>query len=143
MELQRDVGRGTNLVTEGRDQGTTVFPDAGCKFFLTASSEERARRRQRELEEKGDFISLEELLEQQEIRDRRDATRACSPLHPAADARHVDTTEMTLSDVASYLEQLVQQACPASISLRKRSESSAETEASSCPLPRDMTRAVH
>ena len=113
VEMQRLVGRETNLVTEGRDQGTTVFPDAECKFFLTASPEERARRRQRELEAKGDFISLEDLMEQQELRDRRDETRLCSPLKPAPNAMIIDTTEMTLSHVASYLEQLVQRACPA------------------------------
>ncbi len=113
VEMQRLVGRETSLVTEGRDQGTTVFPDAECKFFLTASPQERARRRQRELEEKGDFISLEDLMEQQELRDRRDETRLCSPLKPAPNAMIIDTTEMTLSHVASYLEQLVQRACPA------------------------------
>ncbi len=110
VELQRIVGQGTNLVTEGRDQGTIVFPNAECKFFLTASPEERARRRQRELLEKGDNISLEELLEQQKLRDLRDETRACSPLKPAPNAIIIDTTQMTLSHVASHLEQLVQQA---------------------------------
>jgi cytidylate kinase len=110
VELQRRVGQGTNLVTEGRDQGTTVFPDADCKFFLTALPEERARRRQRELEEKGDLISLEELMEQQKLRDLRDETRACSPLQPALNAVIVDTTDMTLDHVARFLEQLVQQA---------------------------------
>jgi len=109
VELQRLVGRGTNLVTEGRDQGTAVFPDAQCKFFLTASPEERARRRQGELQEKGDFISLEELIEQQKIRDLRDETRACSPLQPASDAVWVDTTSMTLTEVASYLEKFVRE----------------------------------
>lgn len=112
VELQRLAGRSTNLVTEGRDQGTTVFPKAECKFFLTASPEERARRRQRELEEKGDYISLADLIEQQELRDRRDENRACSPLQPASDALLIDTTEMTLAEVAAYLEQLVQKACP-------------------------------
>jgi cytidylate kinase len=110
VELQRRVGLNTNLVTEGRDQGTTVFPNAECKFFLTASPEERARRRQRELEEKGDFISLDELVEQQQLRDRRDESRSCSPLQPAHDAVLIDTTKMTLAEVASYLEQLVQRA---------------------------------
>ncbi|MEI8019400.1 MAG: (d)CMP kinase [Schlesneria sp.] len=110
VELQRIVGQGTNLVTEGRDQGTIVFPNAECKFFLTASPEERARRRQRELLEKGEQISLEELLEQQKLRDLRDETRACSPLKPAPNAVIIDTTQMTLVHVASHLEQLVQQA---------------------------------
>ena len=113
VELQRIVGQGTNLVTEGRDQGTIVFPNAECKFFLTASPEERARRRQRELLEKGEQISLEELLEQQKLRDLRDETRSCSPLKPAPNAVIIDTTEMTLEHVASHLEQLVQQASPA------------------------------
>ena len=113
VELQRIVGQGTNLVTEGRDQGTIVFPNAECKFFLTASPEERARRRQRELLEKGEQISLEELLEQQKLRDFRDETRSCSPLKPAPNAVIIDTTEMTLVHVASHLEQLVQQASPA------------------------------
>ena len=109
VELQRKVGENANLVTEGRDQGTAVFPQAEYKFFLTASAEERARRRQRELHEKGEFIPLEELIEQQELRDRRDESRACSPLQPANDALVIDTTEMTLDEVASYLEHLVQQ----------------------------------
>ena len=113
VELQRRVGQGTNLVTEGRDQGTIVFPHADCKFFLTASPEERARRRQRELLEKGDNVLLEELLEQQKLRDLRDETRACSPLKPAPNALIIDTTTMTLDHVASHLEQLVQRACSA------------------------------
>ncbi|WP_010587160.1 (d)CMP kinase [Schlesneria paludicola] len=110
VELQRQVGQGGNLVTEGRDQGTTVFPDAECKFFLTASPAERALRRQRELNAKGDAISLDELLQQQELRDRRDESRACSPLKPADDALQVDTTEMSLDQVAAHLERLVQRA---------------------------------
>jgi cytidylate kinase len=108
VELQRLAGKGANLVTEGRDQGTAVFPDAERKFFLTASAAERARRRQKELEARGERISFEELLAQQELRDQRDETRACSPLKPAPDAVWIDTTEMTLAHVASYLEQLVQ-----------------------------------
>lgn len=107
VQLQRDFGRDVDLVTEGRDQGTTVFPDAECKFFLTASREERARRRQRELEESGSDVELHELMEQLDLRDRRDESRTCAPLQPAADAQVIDTTEMTLSDVASRLEQLV------------------------------------
>lgn len=107
VQLQRDFGRAVDLVTEGRDQGTTVFPHAECKFFLTASREERARRRQRELEESGSSVELHELMTQIDLRDRRDESRACSPLQPAADAQVIDTTEMTLSDVASRLEQIV------------------------------------
>ena len=108
VDLQRRVGKDSNLVTEGRDQGTIVFPNAECKFFLTASPEERARRRQRELQEKGDAITLAELIEQQQLRDRRDESRTVSPLRPAEDALQIDTTEMSLAEVATYLEQLVQ-----------------------------------
>jgi cytidylate kinase len=84
-----------------------VFEKAECKFFLTASAEERARRRQRELLEKGEDVSLEELLAQQELRDERDETRACSPLKPAADAVIIDTTPMSLEEVAAHLEKIV------------------------------------
>lgn len=108
VELQRVVGRNANLVTEGRDQGTTVFPNAECKFFLTASAEERARRRQRELAEKGDQVSIENLIEQQALRDRRDESRSCSPLAPALDALIIDTTNMTLKEVAADLERRIQ-----------------------------------
>jgi CMP/dCMP kinase len=109
VELQRAAARGTSLVTEGRDQGTVVFPEAECKFFLTASPEERAKRRQRELQAKGEFIELEDLLSQQALRDERDQTRACSPLQPAEDAIVIDTTAMSLEEVATYLESLVHQ----------------------------------
>lgn len=107
VELQRAAARGTNLVTEGRDQGSVVFTQAECKFFLTASPEERAGRRQRELQDKGEFIGLDELLVQQALRDQRDETRDCSPLKPAADALVIDTTPMTLEGVAGHLEALV------------------------------------
>ncbi|HEY0980710.1 MULTISPECIES: (d)CMP kinase [unclassified Schlesneria] len=107
VDLQRKIAHGINLVTEGRDQGTIVFPNADCKFFLTASPEERARRRLRELEEKGEQVSLEELLEQQSLRDYRDETRACSPLQPAPNAIIIDTTDMTIAHVTGRLEQIV------------------------------------
>lgn len=107
VHLQQLAGRASNLVTEGRDQGTVVFPDAACKFFLTASPEERARRRQRELQQKGEVISLEELLAQQGQRDRLDESRECSPLQAASDAMLVDTTEMSLDEVLTYLETAV------------------------------------
>jgi cytidylate kinase len=109
VELQRAAAKGGNLVTEGRDQGTVVFADAECKFFLTASPEERALRRQRELQNKGEDVALEDLLAQQELRDERDETRACSPLKPATDALVIDTTPMSLDEVAGYLEELVRQ----------------------------------
>lgn len=109
VALQRSAARGVNLVTEGRDQGTVVFTEAECKFFLTASPEERARRRQRELLERGEAVDLEDLLIQQEVRDERDETRACSPLKPADDAIIIDTTPMSLEEVAAHLEDMVRQ----------------------------------
>ena len=114
VQLQRVAGRGGNLVTEGRDQGTVVFTDAECKFYLTASASERARRRQQELIEKGQDVSLEDLLAQQELRDERDESRACSPLRPADDAILIDTTPMSLEEVAGHLEDLVRCRMPQS-----------------------------
>ncbi|WP_010583537.1 (d)CMP kinase [Schlesneria paludicola] len=110
VQLQQIVGRTSNLVTEGRDQGTDVFPNAECKFFLTASPRERARRRQLELKGKGEIVSLEDLLEQQQRRDRLDESRACSPLQPASDALLVDTTEMSLDEVSNHLEIIAKRA---------------------------------
>lgn len=109
VALQQAAARGTSLVTEGRDQGTVVFPEAECKFFLTASPVERAKRRQRELQAKGEILPLEDLLAQQALRDERDQTRACSPLQPAEDAILIDTTAMSLEEVTGYLESLVHQ----------------------------------
>lgn len=107
VALQQAAARGTSLVTEGRDQGTVVFPEAECKFFLTASPVERAKRRQRELQAKGEILPLEDLLSQQALRDERDQTRTCSPLQPAEDAILIDTTAMSLEEVTGYLESLV------------------------------------
>ena len=109
VALQQAAARGTSLVTEGRDQGTVVFPEAECKFFLTASPVERAKRRQLELQAKGEVLPLEDLLSQQALRDERDQTRACSPLQPAEDAILIDTTAMSLEEVTGYLESLVHQ----------------------------------
>lgn len=109
VALQQAAARGASLVTEGRDQGTVVFPEAECKFFLTASPVERAKRRQLELQAKGEVLPLEDLLSQQALRDERDQTRACSPLQPAEDAILIDTTAMSLEEVTGYLESLVHQ----------------------------------
>jgi CMP/dCMP kinase len=107
VELQRGAAQGIDLVTEGRDQGTVVFPNAECKFFLTASPEVRAQRRQRELAEQGQDIRLEEILQQQTDRDDRDLNRTVAPLRPAIDAEIVDTSHMPLTEVLDYLERRV------------------------------------
>lgn len=107
VDRQREVARGRDIVCEGRDQGTVVFPDAACKFFLTANPEERARRRLAELEAAGNEVSFAELLRDQTDRDERDAARATAPLRPADDAILVDTTELSLEEVVSQLKSAV------------------------------------
>jgi cytidylate kinase len=107
--LQRRAAEGVRLVTEGRDQGTVVFPHAPCKFYLTASPEERARRRQRELAEQGQDVSLTDILADQTLRDERDRTRTCGPLKPAADAVVIDSSALSAEDVLSQMESLVRQ----------------------------------
>jgi len=109
VALQRACGDGVNLVTEGRDQGTVVFPEAECKFFLTAAPEERAWRRLRELSADGRELTMTELLNQQAERDRRDETRTCAPLRPAEDAIVIDTSHLSLADVVEQLTRHVQQ----------------------------------
>jgi cytidylate kinase len=107
VALQRAVGRAGNIVTEGRDQGTVVFPDAACKFFLTADPTVRAARRQHELTERGQSVTLEQVLADQVERDRRDASRPIAPMVPAPDAIVVDSSTMTLDQVIAALEQHV------------------------------------
>ena len=105
--LQRAMAAGQNIVTEGRDQGTVVFPQAECKIFLTASPEERARRRQRDLEQRGEPATLAQILAAQARRDREDATRAVGPLLRADDAVEVLTDGLTEEQVVDRLEELV------------------------------------
>jgi cytidylate kinase len=107
VQQQRRAAAGKNVVTEGRDQGTIVFPDALCKFYLTANPDERARRRQRELEEQGERVSFEELRAQILERDTRDKTRETAPLVKADDALRVDTTNMTTDEVVASLDKIV------------------------------------
>ena len=98
------------VVLEGRDAGTVVFPDADVKFFLTASVEERAKRRLAELEATGaDAPSFEEVKRQITARDEGDSTRKVAPLKMAPDAIEVDTSHMTLDQVVKYMEALARQ----------------------------------
>jgi cytidylate kinase len=110
VRLQRDLAAGRDVVTEGRDQGTVVFPDAQCKIFLTASPPERARRRMIELAERGEEVALDEVLESIEQRDRRDSSRDVGPLKPADDAIEVITDGMSVAEVVTHLEEVVQRA---------------------------------
>lgn len=113
VRQQRRIAEGRDIVCEGRDQGTVAFPHAECKFFLTAAPLERARRRQQELAEKGQDVSLEQLLIEQTERDERDANRAVAPLKPAADAIIVDTTNLDGAAVVDLLERGVRERRPA------------------------------
>jgi cytidylate kinase/pantoate ligase/cytidylate kinase len=112
VALQRAAAVGADIVTEGRDQGTVVFPRADCKIFLTASAEERARRRLRDLESQGEPASFEQVLAAQDRRDREDAARAVGPLVPAADAVEVSTDGLSLEEVVTRLETLARSKYP-------------------------------
>ena len=96
---QRQFQQMPGLVADGRDMGTVVFPAAPLKFFLTASPEERARRRYKQLIAKGDNVSLPRLLEDIQERDERDSSRAVSPLLPAEDAIILDSSTMPIAEV--------------------------------------------
>lgn len=107
VTLQRAVAKGRNMVCEGRDQGTVVFPDALCKFFLVADPVARAQRRQNDIIRRGERASFEEILRAQEVRDRRDASRDVAPMVPAADAIHIDSTHLSLDQVVERMEREV------------------------------------
>lgn len=107
VQQQRDVAQGRDIVSEGRDQGTIVFPDADCKFFLTADPRERALRRHREMSDAGQAIEIEDLVRLQKERDDRDEMREIAPLRPANDALIVDTTDQTPEEVLEYLVEAV------------------------------------
>jgi cytidylate kinase len=107
VELQRAFAAGRDMVTEGRDQGTVVFPDAARKFFIWASVEERVARRRREMEARGERVDEAELRQAVEARDARDASRDLAPMRPAEDAIWLDTTGLTLEEVVAAMEREV------------------------------------
>jgi len=107
VELQRRIAGRGNFVTEGRDQGTVVFPQAACKIFLTASAQQRASRRLADLQAQGETTTLDRVLADQQRRDREDCDRAVGALKPAEDAVEVNTDGMTLDQVVDHLESLV------------------------------------
>ncbi len=108
LNVQRNIAKGKNVIMEGRDIGTSVFPNANVKIFLDASAEERAKRRQKQNEEKGIKTSYEEVLENIIDRDKRDSTREISPLKQAKDAIYVDTTNMTIEEVVEKIIQIIE-----------------------------------
>lgn len=109
LELQRRLGGEGASVLEGRDIGTVVFPDADAKFFITASPEVRAERRYRELLERGEAVTLEQVRQKQDQRDRNDSERAVAPLKPAEDAEMVDTSGMSIDEVVAVLQRRVRE----------------------------------
>jgi CMP/dCMP kinase len=109
VRLQRQAAGTADVVSEGRDQGTVVFPDAECKFFLTAGPQERARRRAEDLRARGQQIPLETVLDQQSQRDLGDASRSVGPLKRAADAVEILTDGLSPAAVIDRLEQLVRE----------------------------------
>ena len=99
VDLQLKFRQKPGLVADGRDMGTVIFPDAAFKVFLTASAAERAKRRYKQLKDKGVSVNLDSLLHEITARDERDAGRAVAPLKPAADAVILDSTAMPITEV--------------------------------------------
>lgn len=108
FDKQRAFRKAPGLVADGRDMGTVIFPDAQSKVFLTASAEERAKRRYKQLKEKGLGVTLAALLREIQARDVRDAGRAVAPLKPAADAVVIDSTGMPVESVVAVVLELVE-----------------------------------
>ncbi|MEM7139216.1 MAG: (d)CMP kinase [Myxococcota bacterium] len=107
LDVQRNLGRDGGVVLEGRDIGTVVFPDAEVKLFLTASAEERARRRVNDLQERGIKADPKAILEKMQARDLADSTRPIAPLRPAEDAVVLDSTSLGLEVVVEHVLELV------------------------------------
>ena len=108
LQRQRAFAVAPGLVADGRDMGTVVFPDADAKIFLTASPEERAERRYKQLIDKGESVSLAALVEQVRQRDERDTNRKASPLVPASNAVVLDSSDMTIDEVLSSGLEIVE-----------------------------------
>ena len=103
VDLQQKMAKSKSVIMDGRDIGTVVLKDAPYKFFLTASDEERARRRYEELKAKGQNLSFEEVLKQLRERDYNDTTREVTPLRKADDAEEIDSTDMDIQEVVDYI----------------------------------------
>lgn len=107
LKIQRNIADGKNVIMEGRDIGTVVFPDADVKIYLDASAEERANRRVKQNEEKGIETSYEEVLKNIIDRDKRDSTREIAPLKKAEDAIYIDSTNMTIEEVGAEIVKTI------------------------------------
>lgn len=113
VRFQRELGQAAPSVLEGRDIGTVVFPDCLLKIFLTASDEERARRRAEELRRRGQKVAYEDVLDDIRKRDTDDSAREHAPLRPAADAHRVDTTGLCVEEVVARVARMVEEALQA------------------------------
>ncbi len=111
VHWQRSFAESHDTITEGRDQGTIVFPDALCKIYLTASPQERARRRLAEFVGKGVKITFESVLHDINARDGRDQAREIAPMRPATDAIEYDSTGLSFDEVVERLEATIRDAC--------------------------------
>jgi CMP/dCMP kinase len=109
LSLQRSFAKAPGLVADGRDMGTDVFVDAPLKIFLTASAEQRAERRYKQLIDKGESVNLAALLEDIRLRDKRDSERAVAPLRPADDAVLIDSTILDREEVFQQVVELLHQ----------------------------------
>ncbi|HHL45477.1 MAG TPA: (d)CMP kinase [Gammaproteobacteria bacterium] len=109
LERQRAFRTPPGLVADGRDMGTVVFPDAEVKIFLTASAEERAQRRYKQLKEKNSNVIFNDLLKEITERDKRDTERSVAPLRPAADAVTIDTTALAIEQVVEQVMSICNQ----------------------------------
>ena len=107
VDLQQKMGESKSVIMDGRDIGTVVFPDAEFKFYVTASAEERARRRYEELIAKGQDVNYEQVLIDINTRDHNDSTREITPLRKADDAVEVDTTTMNIEEVVAHICKLM------------------------------------
>jgi cytidylate kinase len=112
VRLQRSFRKWPGLLADGRDMGSVIFPDAQVKVYLTASPEERARRRYKQLKEKGISVNLAALSAEIAERDYRDRTRSVSPLRPAADAVDLETTDLNIEQVVEQVMALVEEKLP-------------------------------
>jgi len=109
VRLQRGFRQSPGLVADGRDMGTVIFPDARLKIFLTASAEARAKRRHKQLKQKGESVNLSRLFQEIKKRDDRDRSRAVSPLMAAPDAHLIDSTELSIDEVLQKILKLLKE----------------------------------
>lgn len=108
FDLQKNIAQTTNCIMDGRDIGTVVLPDAQVKVFLTASAEERTRRRYLELQQKGTPVDFETLLAEIKQRDYNDSNRAAAPLKKADDAVEIDSTNLTIEQITQMIVEMAE-----------------------------------